>query len=317
MAGIAQILSRFRRSASSGGLTAVEFRPEGIALAHVDFRIGSPTVSQCVFLPGESAERHEGGLKDMVKALGLVGNECVLVLPPSHYRMFPVEAPPVPPEEMRDAVRWKIKELIDFPVEQAAVDAFPLPDDAIRGGKPSVFAIAAPRDAVRPMLDHIEDTGMNVSTIDISQLALRNLIERLCDPGQSTAVVALADSQSQLMVIRDGSLYLSRPLNFSTRILNRGENEREIAMTQLIGELKRSLDYIEVQLRQDPVAQLAVLPVDGEMEFVMERLTGNVGADVVKIDIPSVVQCEAPLQASIQHHCAAAIGGALRNAGAP
>jgi len=49
---------------------------------------------------------------------------------PRDYNLHLVEAPNVEPEELCPAVRWKIKDLLDMKVEDAAIDTFPVPDDA-------------------------------------------------------------------------------------------------------------------------------------------------------------------------------------------
>lgn len=316
MAGVSQLLSSFRRGGSKGGVTAVEFRPEGIALAHLESRFGGASISQCLFLPGESVSNGAPGLKDMVKSLGLSSGECILVLAPTDYRLALIDAPDVPQSELKDALRWKIGDLIDFPVDQAAIDVFMLPEKVQRGDTKSVFVVATNREQVRPMLTCLEECGLPTECIDISHLAFRNLIARISQPEQATALLIPGDRQSQLMIVRDGEIYLARPVNFTSRILNREDNQREIAITQLVGDLKRSLDYFEIQLRQDPVVDIAVVPVEEGTDFLVERLNANIAAEVYALNIPDIVPCDASLPALIQHHCGSAVGGALRAGGA-
>src|SRR5688500_18366249 len=45
--------------------------------------------------------------------------ETATLLAPGEYQIVSVEAPDVPAEEMKVAVRWKLKDVIDFPVEEA------------------------------------------------------------------------------------------------------------------------------------------------------------------------------------------------------
>ena len=39
------------------------------------------------------------------------------VMPLGSYNLLQIEAPKVPPEELRSAVRWRVKDLIDFPID--------------------------------------------------------------------------------------------------------------------------------------------------------------------------------------------------------
>ena len=58
----------------------------------------------------------------------------VSVLDPDSYRLLLVEAPDVPADELRAAVRWRVKDLIDFHVDDAVIDVFEMPQHA-RGGR--------------------------------------------------------------------------------------------------------------------------------------------------------------------------------------
>ena len=64
-------------------------------------------------------------------------------LPYSAYSMVQLEAPELEPDELREAMRWRVRDLIDFPVEQAAIDVFHLPESqrpgapALRGLRPA------------------------------------------------------------------------------------------------------------------------------------------------------------------------------------
>lgn len=314
MSRFRQIKGLFRRGGASSGVTAVEYGADGIALAHLEMRFDQPSVSQCVFLPGAQASGGNGELKQIISSLGLSGGDCTLVLSPDAYRLLTIETPEVPAQELRDAVRWGIHESLDFPIEDAAVDSFPMPDSASRGGK-QIFAVAAQRSRVEPLIKDLAACGMSVSCVDIAHLALRNLAARGVYAGQATALLALGARQSQLVVVKDGSLFLVRPIGFSGRVLARQGTEKEIAVSQLVGELKRSLDYFEIQLRQEPISSLQVIPYDGEVDEFVQSLATSIGTDVVQLSLQNIVPCEAALPASIQHHCANVVGGALNSLG--
>ena len=49
------------------------------------------------------------------------------VLRTDDYQLALVEAPDVPPAELRAAMRWRLKESIDFRVEDAVIDVFDVP----------------------------------------------------------------------------------------------------------------------------------------------------------------------------------------------
>jgi len=69
---------------------------------------------------------HEQPWNDAPRALrqarraGQLGRyRCVALLQRQHYQLLPMDAPDVPREDWRAAVRWKIKDMVEFPVETA------------------------------------------------------------------------------------------------------------------------------------------------------------------------------------------------------
>jgi MSHA biogenesis protein MshI len=58
-----------------------------------------------------------------------------LLLNPNDYQILPIEAPDVAPEERASATRWRIKDMLDFPAEEACVDCLLIP--AAEGSVPA------------------------------------------------------------------------------------------------------------------------------------------------------------------------------------
>ncbi len=54
---------------------------------------------------------------------------------PGSYKSFSIEPLLVEPEEMVYALRWRIKDMINFPVAEAAIDYFEIPNPAPKTNK--------------------------------------------------------------------------------------------------------------------------------------------------------------------------------------
>ena len=104
-----------------------------LVLAHVDQRGGSPFMLNCKRVPLASPTEAAVILEDLVKEYEMEGTQCSFVLNPKDYNLHLVEAPNVEPDELRSAVRWKIKDLLDMKIDEAAIDVFEVPEDAYRG----------------------------------------------------------------------------------------------------------------------------------------------------------------------------------------
>src|SRR5205814_7642129 len=162
----------FKRDPGSGGQTGVFVTADGVAAAQVSAGAGrKPRLECCVYEPrGE-----QDPLGRVAERLAGRRNATVSVLDPSAYRLLLVEAPDVPPEELRAAVRWRVKDLIDFHVDDAVIDVFEMPPHARGGRNRMMYAVTAKADYVKQQIDLIEAAGLNLDVIDIGELSLRNV----------------------------------------------------------------------------------------------------------------------------------------------
>lgn len=207
------------------------------------------------------------------------GRPCTVVLHPLYYQMLLVEAPPVPAEEMAPAVRWRIKELLDFPVDQAAVDYFLLPEDAYRGRKKMLYAIAMRKDSLQSLVAPIEAGGLAVDNVDVAELALHKQARLLPKGRGGTAVVHLLENEGFINLIEDGCIYLSRSLDVGLARLQ-DPAVRTAALEALLLEIQRSLDFYESQLGKGIVADLYLSPASGDTKPVEDYLAAQLGLNV-------------------------------------
>jgi len=75
--------------------------------------------------------------------------ECAALLQPGDYQLLLVEAPTVPKEELKAAIRWRIKDMIDYHVDDATVDVLEIPQqEAAAGRSRLMYAVSAPNELI-------------------------------------------------------------------------------------------------------------------------------------------------------------------------
>ena len=90
-----------------------------------------------------------------------------LVLPAGDYTTVPVEAPKVAPLEQRDAVRWQIKDQVEFAVEHASVDVLGIPGPLMGSMSDRLFAVASPSDRISSWMSTYRQARCPLEAIDI------------------------------------------------------------------------------------------------------------------------------------------------------
>jgi MSHA biogenesis protein MshI len=289
---------------SNLGRVAVSLGPDGIGLAHVN---ESGQLSFCQFYDqlGDTEEL----LKEITEQQDWQGVACSIVLHPVYYHLVLAESPEVKGDELSSAIRWKIKELLDFPVEEAAIEYFMLPDDAYRGRQKMLYAAALRKVTLESLVDPVERSGLNVDCVEISELAIHNIASRYPTEAGGTAVLQLYEGEGYINLMDGGQIYLTRRLDIGLDKYQSGKNNTDFFDTLFL-EIKRSLDYYESQLGKGIITQLFYSPGMDNFKPIGDFLSSQLGLHVEPINF-STLDISDELSADQMLMCASAVGAAL------
>ena len=196
-------------------------------------------------------------LHELLRALGALNLPCNLVLAPDLYALQLLERPDVPEAEMKEAVRWKLKDQVEFSIEDAFVDAFSMPVGATRH-QHMVYGVAIAGDLLKRVVECVTDAGLGpLESIDISELALRNLSWR-CFPmaDQSVGLLRLTGTSGLVNISRGEDLYLSRRISGVPDAFS--ESAWQEFHEHLLLQVQRSLDYYQSAMGQPACDMLMV-----------------------------------------------------------
>ena len=295
----------------------------GIAVATLSPGTDKPRLRVCDFSLWEEGREHEKQLLQKAKEFSLSKHDCTTVMDLGEYSVLSVDAPDVPPTELRAAVRWQVKDLIDFHIDDAVIDVFDAPVSGASGQHDKLYVVASRTSTVREHVDQLQDADVNLTTIDIPELVLRNITSRLPENDAGVAMVYLTRERGLIVVSRQSTLYFARALDLGYEYLNQGVTESDAmsldntssanaAFDRLVLEIQRSLDYYDRYFSQPAVAGLVLAPTELPIPGLAEYLNGALGLAVRHLDISEVVDCETPLSEAQQARCLPAIGAVLR-----
>ena len=235
--------------------------------------------------------------------------QCNIVLPASDYQIMLVERPDVPDNELRDAIKWGVKDLINASLDSVVIDLFNLPRDAKNAGKKEmIYVVIADLARVKHFIDLTRDVGLELKNIDIEVLSLRNLT-LVKDIQRGSAVVRLRPGAGDVSIYRDGNLYLSRhfKLDFSGGLLD------DLPEDALALEIQRSFDYVERQMGQSPPGVLFLCGEGLGPEKITETLQRSLPCKAEFLDLSSELDLtEQDVDPGILQICVAAIGSVFR-----
>ncbi|MBW3566725.1 MAG: pilus assembly protein PilM [Proteobacteria bacterium] len=291
------------------GFTAVVTADTGSHVATVTRGRGNvPSVSLLRSMP-KSASSSE--LKRLIERSSAGRYRATTLLDRNDYQLLLVEAPDVRPEELRSAVRWRIKDLIGFHVDDAAIDVFEIPDQRHANRNRMMYAIAARARRVTERADLVDAAGLSVDVVDIPEMAVRNLAMLMPEEARGLALVHLDDSGGIITISRQGTLYLTRRLDTGVEELNAAQDAARNALCEgVLLEVQRSLDYYESHFPHGPVTAIALTPTAATTPLA-DYLPQQLETPVLQLKMEDVLAFEEPVEV-LDANDILAIGAALR-----
>ncbi|TDM09486.1 MAG: agglutinin biogenesis protein MshI [Ideonella sp. MAG2] len=242
-------------------------------------------------------------------------HHVVAVLPRGQYQVVSMEAPDVPRDEWISALRWKLKDVVDFPVDQAAIDVLAIPGANPESPVRSVLAVAAPEERVRPLAEQCQDAHVGLEAIDVVESGLRNLCALTGDAERAQAMVRVGPMDTQLVITYRGELLMVRYIDAnSAQVTDPDDDVRQAVFDRIALEAQRTLDMCERLFSYANLGGLWVAPGLGAPGLV-EYLRDVVYVPVAEMKLDEVLDISRVLDLSTpeaQSAFSAALGAALR-----
>lgn len=270
---------------------AVKLSAQGLYAACVSPRAGSlPVLEFLSFYPGAS-QSWDTLLARLAKESPAKKKQCALLLNTLDYQSFALDSINVPAEELKNAVRFRLNELLEYPAESACVDVLTVPGDSHQGGhKQSLIAIAAKNADIARYQTLFSTAKLRLTVIDVQEMAQRNISSLLEPEGRGLAMLSFDHSGGLLTVSFGGELYLSRRLDVSLNDLySEDEQRRQGSFERISLELQRSLDHFDRQHNYITTAKLVLAPLGPVAEDLRSFLAANMYMPVEHLDLSTII----------------------------
>ena len=302
------------------GWLAILLQGGSVTLTHVLRKPNAPP--QVCLLDTFAVEKNEvEALQRLRVARRLASYACTTLMPNGEYNLTQLDAPAVPKEERKEALRWALKEAVSYPLDSACVDVLDIPSDGLPAGRsPGVLVVSAGEQAVRARVASFESAKIRLDAVDVPELAQRNVAALLEDENRGLAFLRIDETGMMLTLTFHGELIAVRRGDVNALQLNGSDaDQRARVKERLVLDLQRSLDNFDRQYSHIPISKVVVATYP-----LVEDLVTDLGESTyvpvremdlaTVIDFPSVPELKDP---QCQAKYLLAIGAALRTAGVP
>ncbi|AUH71956.1 hypothetical protein [Legionella sainthelensi] len=237
----------------------------------------------------------------------LVGRSCQVILSPDLYQLLLVDMPEIPENELSKALRWQLKGLVDYPLNDIVVDAFAVPPHGAGGKRKKAFVAVTLQSALLHKVSLMESCLLNITAVSISELALSKLLS-LQPISTETPIIVISsnDENCQHHLYYMGDLYLFRTLPLNKTITQ----PHSSANQDILLEIQRTIDYCLMELKLPEPKQIFFTPSFYKATALFTYLQAELNKEVRLLDINSFFTSK-PIDPEIMEKVFYAIGGAL------
>ena len=307
----------FSKTTKTAGWLSINIQGDGIYMAHITpIPAAQPQVGLVAFYPlGEM--QVDAVLEKLSRELRTDSYECTNLLNQGEYQLLAVDTPNVPQEELKTAIRWRLKDLLDFHIDDATIDVLDIPGDKnAPERKGAMYAVVGHSPFIKQRQTLFEQVKIPLRVIDIPEMAQRNISALLEPQDRGLALLSFDSAGALLTITYTGELYLSRRFDVTLEQLQQGDIDQKNAFFDRVTlELQRSFDHFERQFRFITVAKLILAPLGDGNTGLQEYLATNLYMPVeplkleAVLDISKVPALEQPTE---QQRYFMALGAALR-----
>ncbi len=289
---------------------ALQIKTKEILLTSLN-KIGNTTqIDFCETIPYDDVDNLPFVLSHVVKQYHLSTVPVNWLLTSQDYQLFLIESLPVKAEELKEAVNWRVRSLITYPMNEAVIDYFRLPlKKELATESPLVVAVVSKKNYLQTILPLFQTSELHVAAIDIPELALRNLSALYENDEKSIAFLYFYDNMAVLNITRQKILYFTRDINLA---IEKEQSDKQLFDYEKISlDILRYFDYYQSQWRHPSPSHMYIAAENSDVEIIAKSLSSYLDVFIQPYSLPSVFSSQKDIN-TIEKKYLLTIGGALR-----
>lgn len=177
------------------------------------------------------------------------------------YQRIQIEKPNVPDDELKEAVRWTLKDLVNTPVEDITLDIIHIPKSSDgENNQDYIYVAFAQNKFIAKLSNTLIDAKVNLKYIEARMMAQRNIANYLAVDGEGEALLTFSANGALLTFTHQGEICNARFIEIDV-------DKTDGSFEKISLEIQRSLDGFESKFRNIFIKKLLVAPFDIREQF--------------------------------------------------
>jgi MSHA biogenesis protein MshI len=182
--------------------------------------------------------------------------EVQLVLGPGQRQLNSTPRPPVDDADLREALRWQLRDALDYPPEEAVLDAMPVADTE-PAGRQEILVFSVRRQELTQLVGAFAEAGVRLQRVAAIDCAQRNLAWHWVPAGGAAALLLPCEGGALCTVSRGEQLILSRAIELGGDLAPT-DRRLELTAERIALQMQRSFDLLERRSADAAIAHLVM-----------------------------------------------------------
>lgn len=231
----------------------------------------------------ERNENNFSELKKFIKDKKLSGLKTAICVDDESLRIRKVELPKMPETDMKEAVKWKMRDVVEGDIEDYVVRYSKLPQENPNAKQIDSVAYVMHKKKVQDTIQEIENIGLKPEYLEPSVVSLAASVEAVYPSDEEWVASIDIGSKNSLMIINGkGSFYFSRPLNGIK--ISEDQSDHEIFLHQLAAEIQNTIDTFSITFRVEQLSRILISGGGALKINLNEYLSTNLGIKTETLD---------------------------------
>jgi Tfp pilus assembly PilM family ATPase/Tfp pilus assembly protein PilN len=221
-------------------------------------------------------------LRELVEVLGIKRRKATVLLSGPSTAFLQMSLPPMPPQELKDAVRWSAQRALPFPLEEAILDYHLMEGKPGDQERPIVVA-AVRRPFLMEQIDILQAAGLTPVHVSTLPMALGGIMQILkVRPEEPTLFIEVRPHVATLAFFRGRQLHLVRT---STPADTSAPENTDL----LLNDIWLSLVYYQERFSGEAIQHIYLTGASVELDRLQPLLREAVGTSVERLSLTTVL----------------------------
>lgn len=227
----------------------------------------------------ENSVTFQETVHDILKTNNLLGLPTAACINDPSLKIRKVELPPMPESDLKDALRWKMRDAVEGAIEDYTVAHSILEESIMAGAKKQILVgYAIKRQSIFEWMGRLTKLGLKPKILEPAVISLASCIEKIY-PSEDNwiAGIDLGAYKCMLVIVGRGKFYFSRPL--SGIQLSEARSDLNGFMQKLAAEIQNSIDTFSVIFQVEKINRILLSGGGAVLPGLSEYLTKNLGVE--------------------------------------